>query len=610
VLVEVSGHHWAAGDLVEVVPAAIAAGDALYALGATDEADTHFGWALTALEQLGDAAPAVADPVGLLLRAADAAYLAEGGQPRSAELAERAVAHLDADIEPVRAAEAQRMLGRNCWAAGRPQEALDALRHAAALLPADPPTAELAAVVAEEARLLMLSSHDMAAIERCREAIRIAQRAGARVAEGHARCTLGCSLASLGDTESGIAEGYAALALAEETGELDLLQRVYMNLTHILMNGGDLERAVALTTAADAEGTLPFRASAASTNVVEALLMLGRDDEADAIIDELEYVGRASCAFGPHGARAEVMLARGDLGDAELHIREAAALTDGIDTVQVRGSLLLLEAKLALERSAPSEAFAHIEEALALAAGTDDHALQPEFCAVGARALADGYELDRARGRTVELDKLRRVTGGLVAEASRHADALSSGGSGPPPRTLGLLATTRAEASRITGSDPELWNAAADCWAAAHERPMIAYCLWRASEAELGRRGSRANAQQSLQEAWDIATDIGRPRPIERIEQLAQRAGITLDREPRAAPSARETAAEDLGLTPREAEVLDHLARGRTDGQIAEDLFISKKTASVHVSNILRKLDVASRVDAGEIGRHAGLGDD
>ena len=70
----------------------------------------------------------------------------------------------------------------------------------------------------------------------------------------------------------------------------------------------------------------------------------------------------------------------------------------------------------------------------------------------------------------------------------------------------------------------------------------------------------------------------------------------------------RRLVAADLGLTPREVEVLGQLAAGRTDGEIAEALFISKKTASVHVSNLLRKLEVANRVEAGRIGQAQGLG--
>ena len=92
-----------------------------------------------------------------------------------------------------------------------------------------------------------------------------------------------------------------------------------------------------------------------------------------------------------------------------------------------------------------------------------------------------------------------------------------------------------------------------------------------------------------------------------KVERLAERARITLAPAEPAAASTTRSVAEDLGLTPREVEVLAQLAKGRTDRQIAEELFISKKTASVHVSNLLRKLDAANRVEAAEIGQRASL---
>jgi DNA-binding NarL/FixJ family response regulator len=92
-----------------------------------------------------------------------------------------------------------------------------------------------------------------------------------------------------------------------------------------------------------------------------------------------------------------------------------------------------------------------------------------------------------------------------------------------------------------------------------------------------------------------------------KIERLAERARITLSTQDSVA-AAQPSVAADLGLTAREVEVLGHLAAGRTDAQIADQLFISKKTASVHVSNLLRKLGVANRFEAGELGQHVGLG--
>ena len=64
---------------------------------------------------------------------------------------------------------------------------------------------------------------------------------------------------------------------------------------------------------------------------------------------------------------------------------------------------------------------------------------------------------------------------------------------------------------------------------------------------------------------------------------------------------------ERLGLTPREAEVLSLIAEGQTNRQIGETLFVSEKTASVHVSNILRKLGVNSRVDAAAVAQRLGV---
>ncbi|WP_237527098.1 LuxR C-terminal-related transcriptional regulator, partial [Streptomyces sp. SID2119] len=80
---------------------------------------------------------------------------------------------------------------------------------------------------------------------------------------------------------------------------------------------------------------------------------------------------------------------------------------------------------------------------------------------------------------------------------------------------------------------------------------------------------------------------------------LAARARISLD-----APAPGEeahpeiTAVESFGLTPREQDVHRLVAAGHTNRRIAEELFISPKTASVHVSNILAKLGVASRGEA------------
>ena len=88
------------------------------------------------------------------------------------------------------------------------------------------------------------------------------------------------------------------------------------------------------------------------------------------------------------------------------------------------------------------------------------------------------------------------------------------------------------------------------------------------------------------------------------IEALARRARISL--EPPPVLALGESGAARLGLTSREAEVLALLAAGKTNREIGAALYVSEKTASVHVSNILRKLGVSSRVEAAAIAQRVG----
>ena len=102
-----------------------------------------------------------------------------------------------------------------------------------------------------------------------------------------------------------------------------------------------------------------------------------------------------------------------------------------------------------------------------------------------------------------------------------------------------------------------------------------------------------------------MASELGAPRLLAEAEAISRRTRLSV-----AAP-ARVTidggSIERLGLTAREAEVLALLATGRTNRQIGEELFVSEKTASVHVSNILRKLGVTSRVDAAAVAQRIGV---
>jgi DNA-binding CsgD family transcriptional regulator len=137
----------------------------------------------------------------------------------------------------------------------------------------------------------------------------------------------------------------------------------------------------------------------------------------------------------------------------------------------------------------------------------------------------------------------------------------------------------------------------------------VAYARFRQAEALLLAGGTpRRQAETVLWQAHQTAVELGATPLRREIELLAQRGRLRLEEpaDTTAAPTAPSSAAS-LGLTQREAEVLALVAEGRTNRQIGETLFITPKTASVHVSRILAKLGVTGRGEAAAIAHRLGL---
>jgi len=352
------------------------------------------------------------------------------------------------------------------------------------------------------------------------------------------------------------------------------------------------------------------RLNGAAGNSTEALFRLGRYDEADALLAQTGDRGVGTCPVQPALLRSSVAIRRGRVQEAERALAIADEASAGFDDVQQRGWFHMVAAEVAMAEGRADVAWEEVERALALAAGTDDESFLPEMCALGVRALADRLEDAQARGLSIDddVDKFRLLAHGLVEEAERIVAAPAARGGRCPPRVPAFAALCAAEESRLSTSDPALWAEAARRWEAAGEPYPVAYCRWREASALLAQRTGRADAVDSLQSAWEVSVRIGALPLREQIEGLARRARIELRDVDDAPASPASTLASDLGITAREVEVLSQLAAGRTDKEIADALYISKKTASVHVSNLLRKLDVANRVEAGRVGQAHGLG--
>jgi len=607
---ELAAHWWGAGAWAEALEASTVAAEAAIAVWAFPEALAHLERALSVLDRLpaGSVGTGPTDRLRLLERAGDVAYLA-GAAERSVELAREAIDRAGDAGDASTVARFYALLGRNAWAVGDSDAALDAYRRAAAFLPADAPSVELARLLAEEGRGLMLLSRYRDAALRCDEAVAMARAVGARAEEGHALNTLGCCYGSLGRYDEGIALLRQALTIAEELGSPEDLNRAYGNLSHVLGESGQLEQAAAMVfdSAAVGEELWGVRLNGAAGNSVDALIMLGRYDDATALLAQIRNPALGVCAPAPYLLPTAIAIRRGRFAEAAQLLATADDLTVRLADVQQRGTYHMLMAELALEEGRPGDAHAEVERALALAAGTDDEIFGPEMCVLAVRALADRVDDARARGVRFDVDKARVLAGELVQEADRLAAAPVERGGRGRPRSLAFAATCAAEQSRLYVTDADRWDEAARRWDAAHEPYRTAYCRWRQAEALLERRADRNRAGDALQEAWRLSAGCGAEPLQGRVERLAQRARLPLGDVGPGAAAPGTTLAADLGLTPREVEVLGHLAAGRTDREIGETLYISKKTASVHVSNLLRKLDVTSRVEAGRIGQAHGL---
>ncbi len=157
-----------------------------------------------------------------------------------------------------------------------------------------------------------------------------------------------------------------------------------------------------------------------------------------------------------------------------------------------------------------------------------------------------------------------------------------------------VLAAVSAGAGGLGGAGGLLaaWDQVAEAWAGLSEPYPVGQALLHAAEAALAC-GDRDGAAERLERAAALAAELGAGPLGEQVTLLARRARIRL-----AGDDGPEDPIGSLGLTEREIEVLRLVAAGRSNREIAGELFISPKTASVHVSNILGKLNVASRGEA------------
>ena len=252
-------------------------------------------------------------------------------------------------------------------------------------------------------------------------------------------------------------------------------------------------------------------------------------------------------------------------------------------------------------------------------AAVDEALDRIEFCTEDASRLARvsaeavTVEADRAqRGRDLGDDaEVTRALGDIEAYVMRVEAAAEVSGL---PVEAAWLANARADAARAAGEpSAELWREAADAWAAIERPYRVALARWREAEAYVAA-DDRETAAPLAAEGLAIARRLGAGWLEGEVEGLVARARLRLDPdadggEAEENGAGEETDEDPFGLTPRERQVLALVAKGATNRQIGAQLYMAEKTASVHVSRILAKLDVRSRTQAAAVAHRLGLAD-
>ena len=606
---ELAAHWDAAGELERTLPAAVEAGLAAERAHAFPEAQRHYERALELWARVPLAAEvSPLDRITLLERAAEAANFLDE-HPRAVELVREALGSVDLAADSARAGLLHEQLGRYLWMS-LDEAALSAYQEAVRLVPAEPPSAERARVLAGYAKVLYLQARDTEGWPVAEEALAVARSVGARREEGRALGLVGVKVTGLGDLDGGLALLREARRIAEEQADVEGLAMACIMMTWGTFDAGRLEEGLAAALdGAEATGRLGSPGERDFLEQLAALFefLLGRWEEADRHLRAVLERDRLTGTKGVHTRwqRARLDIARGDLAAARRWLQEAeqkaATASRAQFDAQFAGPLAIARAELALWEGRDHDAFEASTEGLA---AVPDQGADSILFALGLAAAANKAERASARRATEEAEAARRDGDRLLARLQALADAHTSFA-----MTAAVLAQCRAEHSRLQSHpDPAGWGATAAEWEALGQPYPVACARWREAEALLATRASRARAEQALGAAYAVAVRLGAVPLRRELELLAQRGRLRL--EPPVQPVAEPetpSAAASLGLTRREAEVLALVAAGRTNRQIGQELFITPKTASIHVSRILAKLGVAGRGEAAAIAHRLGL---
>jgi ATP/maltotriose-dependent transcriptional regulator MalT len=528
----------------------------------------------------------------------------QAGDPtRQEALLRRALQLVDAEADPSRAALVQERLSQSLWSQHRQDDSLAALREGLALLP-DEPSAERAKLLAQFSRRRMVQSRFAEAAESAREALSVARAVGYREAEAIALNALGTALGESGEVDPGVVYLRESLEIAREEG-LEMEEGgAWINISDVLNLAGRTDEALeAALQGLETAFTQDWRTTDwLKLSISEFRFHLGDWDGAEEAIPPASRRHTGGTLLYWQTCRAQLALGRGDLEVAADAIAALATATADLTEPQFVGMHGILSAELSRRGGDIDAARAVIDDALdRIEFCSEDVVRVAALAVMGLRVEGDAGEAARDR-RDEEAVLLARTRADALLERSRL------GAEAGLVVEAAQLATSEGEYARATGSDGAgLWASAADCWDELGRPYIAAYARWCEAEALMAGR-DREGASRAASAALAAARRLGSVWLVEEVESLAARARLQLGEGAEAAAAAARPEADDpFGLTVRERDVLALVAAGATNREIGERLHMAEKTASVHVSRILAKLNVRSRTEAAAVAHRQGL---
>jgi DNA-binding CsgD family transcriptional regulator/tetratricopeptide (TPR) repeat protein len=547
------------------------------------------------------------DRVDLLLRGSQLATWA-GDADRAVGLAVQARAEVDEHAEPLRAAAAEMVIGRAMHYAGRGTDAIEHLAAARRLVPREPPSLEYAEALVGEGRVLVVNGRSFEARAPLEEAIPVVELLGDRTLKARLLSTLTLVYAQLGEFDRAIAAAREGLRIAKEIGSAEDIVRGYINGSQAIDDVGRVEEALALgmegIAAAEQLGMGHAAGDQLRMQAGWRLSRMGRLQDAERMIrPALEGATSAFNVAGLQNIAGHLAAERGEFDVAEPLLERAWERMQRSGGFQLIGPASAWRVMLHLQRGEFDLARERLSGGLSRVEGSEgDLIYNAELFWLAARIAADLAERAKLPGGGDAAAQAAEVAAAAIGEFDRVISRVR--GDGALPEALAFRALAAAELARLRGGhDPGPWRVAADKFRELSEALRVAYADFRAAEAIALSGGRPVEIAEPLRAAFDVASSVG-ARPFrEEVEALARRAGIALE----PATGSDTGGAVELGLTDRELEVLRLIAEGRTNRQIGEQLFITTKTASAHVSHILMKLGVANRAEAGAAAHRLGL---